>query len=277
MTLVVALNENNKIRLFCDTLISFDAKLGRSAYQTIKVLSLSPTMVMAFSGSHALAMEIFFDLYRDTSDFSDVEILAKNIQRLCFAVSKKFGEQSSPEFLLLYTIPKLTITKITDKNIIECPQYGWIGNASAAAKVSRVADLGHDAIRTEMSCLIADREFHDVGGFLVEMQSQDGGFKFCPYMILTSPKYIPVEGWNTINFGTAQTGGFGFTTITPLEPGRNGFGIFFFQGFVGLFFHIDVAGRKVETLRAYARSAEEFMQILAAEIGFQLEHCGSLG
>lgn len=275
MTLVIASKESNKIRLFGDTLISFEDKLGLSAYQTIKVLSLSPTVALAFSGSHDLALEIFFDLYRDTSGVSDAEILAQNILRLCSAVSKKFGEHSSPEFLLLCTTPKLTITKITDQHIIECPQYGWIGNASAAAKVSRVADLGHDAVRTEMSRMIADREFHDVGGFLVAMQSEDGRFKFCPYMKLTSPKYIPVEGWNTIDFGTAQTGGFGFTTITPLEPGRNGFGIFFFQGLIGLFFHIDVAGRKVETLKAYARSPEDFMQILAAEIGFPLEHCGS--
>ncbi|MHA4870736.1 hypothetical protein ACXZ1M_23880 [Duganella sp. PWIR1] len=277
MTLVIASKENNKIYLFSDTLISFDSKLGRSPYQTIKVLSLSPNVALAFSGSHDIALEIFFDLYRDTSASPDVEALARHIQQRCSAVSIKFGDESSPEFLLVCFNPELTITKITDQHIIECPQYGWISNARAAAKVSRVADLGQDAIRTEMSRMIIDSEFHDVGSYLVAMQSQDNGFKFCPYMILTSPKYIPVEGWSTIDFETAQTGSFGFTTITPLEPGRNGFGIFLFQGFVGLFFHIDIAGRRVEILKAYARSAEDFMQILSAEIGFPLEHCGSLG
>ena len=100
-----------------------------------------------------------------------------------------------------------------------------------------------------------------------------------PHMSLTSPYYLPKGSnkWETVDFGTAGTGGFGYTSITPKIQGTNGWGVFFFQGFCGYYFHIDLDKNSFERLRAFAKSADEFIDILQKEIGIELEYCGTLG
>jgi hypothetical protein len=43
-----------------------------------------------------------------------------------------------------------------------------------------------------------------------------------------------------MDFGTSETGVFGFTTVVPKKEGVNGWGLFYFQGMFGEFSHINI-------------------------------------
>ncbi|RLA06830.1 MAG: hypothetical protein DRQ51_08130 [Gammaproteobacteria bacterium] len=70
-----------------------------------------------------------------------------------------------------------------------------------------------------------------------------------------------------MSFGTNETGGFAWTTITPKERGKNGYGIYFFQGKFGYFYHINFSKNIAERLKVHANTADDFIQITSEEIG----------
>lgn len=279
MTLVLAEIRDEEIHLVADTLISFDARLGRKPYHALKILSLAPTTVLAFSGDHERAIQIFFDLYAMRAHELEILELAKLLAQLraqaSFPSSLK-GE--SPDFLIARTMPDACVYRINDHGVSKCSSYIWIGNPQAAASVAKDIDRDDQLdVAAAFQQIVHDGAFNDVGGHVVHVRGNGAGFKFIPHMRLISPRYVPVEGWNTVDFGNAQTGGYGFTTITPCDTGHNGYGVFFFQGGFGLFFHLNPARKICETLKAYAANSKEFIDILEREVGFTLEHCGSLG
>jgi hypothetical protein len=277
MTLVLASIHENEIHLKADTLISFDEKLGRTSYHALKILALSPTMVLAFSGNHELAIRIYFDLITTDRCKLGISELAHLLVDLRIKTSVDSPE-GPPDFLIASTEPVLVIYRINDFGISRSLTDSWIGNGAAAAVVAKTAALTASPYgNSGFDEIVNAGTFKDVGGHVVHMRGNTKGFKFIPKMKLVSPRYIPVEGWQTVDFGTAQSGGYGFTTITPCEPGCNGYGVFFFQGAFGLFLHIDITRRFCETLKAYAHTPTQFIDVLEQEIGVKLEHCGTLG
>jgi hypothetical protein len=279
MTLVLAAIRDEEIHLVADTLISFDARLGRQHYHALKILSLSPTTVLAFSGGHERALQIFFDLCTMRAyEFGILELanLIAHLRAQTPFPSLLSGD--APDFLIARTMPEVCVYRINDHGISKCSPHGWIGNPQAAAHVAKniTSDDRFD-ITAAFQQVVHHGVFSDVGGHIVHVRGDRAGFKFLPHMRLVSPRYIPVEGWNIVDFGNAQTGGYGFTTITPCDSGHNGYGVFFFQGGFGLFFYIDPAKKICETLKAYATTPKEFIEILEGEVGFPLDHCGALG
>jgi len=279
MTLVLAVVRDEEIHLMADTLISFDARLGRKPYHALKILSLSSITVLAFSGGHEHAMHIFFDLFSVRAHELEIFELAKLIEHLRSQISSRFPSSDEvPDFLIASTTPNICVYRINDHGVSLCSSFGWIGNPQAASYISKNihqdAQCNFSSVFRKMVC---DEIFGDVGGHVVRMRGTEAGFKFMPCMRLVSPRYILVEGWNTVDFGNAESGGYGFTSITPCESGKNGYGIFFFQGKLGHFFHVNPATRIGETLIAYALNSSEFIRIIEREVGFSLVHCGSLG
>jgi len=113
----------------------------------------------------------------------------------------------------------------------------WIGDQRAANFVATNCKEGTISdIERAFNLVIESSEYQTVGGYPVLSKGAQEEFKFVPYMRLISPRYIPKNGMQTIDFGTNQTGGYGYTTITPTAVGQNGFGLFFFQGRFGYFF-----------------------------------------
>lgn len=279
MTLVVSYIEKNEVYLYSDTLVSYSKSQGRRGFQILKILMLSPSLVLAFSGDPAQALHIYFDLVREKIPSRlKVSDIAHLLHARCAWITSELGSDASPDFLLAQVTPSPIVYRITDKEFRVCPQHAWIGNGEAAARVFRTPERNRTGVRDAMCMIISDAEFDDVGGHFVEVRGNASGFKFIPRLELTSPRYVPVEGWNTVNFGTAETGGFGFTTITPVEAGRNGFGVFYFQGFCGFFFFVNEEQGILETLTAKnVSNAESFMASLELEVKFRVEHCGSLG
>jgi hypothetical protein len=279
MTLVLAVIRGEEIHLMADTLISFDARLGQKPYHALKILSLSSTTVLAFSGGHEHAMRIFFNLFAARAHELQIFELAKLIEELRSKISSgASSDEAVPDFLIACTTPNACVYRINDHGVSMCSSYSWIGNPQAAAYVAKhiVANVQFD-VASVFRQIVCDSLFNDVGGYVVEMRGSRAGFKFTPYLRLVSPRYIPAEGWNSVDFGNAESGGYGLTSITPCKSGHNGYGIFFFQGRFGHFFHVDPTRKIGETLTAYASSSSEFVKIIEDEVGFALEHCGSLG
>lgn len=278
MTLVVSYIEDGEVYLYSDTLVSFSKQLGKPGFHVLKILMLSPTLVIAFSGAYQQALEVFFELIKQESPSQlSVRDLAHLLHLRCASISEELGQEVSPDFLLAKSGPEPIVYRITDQEFKACPQHGWIGNSEAAANVFRTPERNRTGIGRAMRAAVFNAEFDDVGGHFVEARGTAKGFRFIPKLELTSPMYPLSEGWSTVNFGTAETGGFGFTTITPVEAGQNGFGAFFFQGRFGFFFFVNKEKGICETLTAKAGSAENFIEALELEVGFKVEHCGSLG
>ena len=124
--------------------------------------------------------------------------------------------------------------------------------------------------------VIDSQNFLTVGGHCVVARGKLSGFNFVPYMKLSSPRFIPKnEEWESVNFGTALTGGFGFTTVVPSKEGTNGWGIFYFQGMFGEFWHVNLEKNICEVLKARAENVHNFIEIIQNEIGEELTYCGS--
>lgn len=88
-----------------------------------------------------------------------------------------------------------------------------------------------------------------------------------------APQQKIKEGeWVAIDFGTAATGGYSYTTIVPVESGISGWGIFYLQGAKGLYFD---GGRAAENTIKYACSSNSVSSLcreLEAKIGYRLLH-----
>lgn len=270
MTLVVSAIEGQEIWLFCDTKISAEGGQGKAPYHALRVLSLAPDTVLAFSGAHERALEIFYQLHACGAEKLEIEELAGVIAFLRSEAGH--DDVPAPEFLLARSHPEPVIFTINAQGIARSNDFTWIGNARAAAKLAEHDIFNNNALRQTMHALIADPEFDDLGGHLTIVKGNGHGFNFVPQTGKASPAFLPIEGWRSSDFGPSGPGAIGFTTITPREPGNNGFGIYFFQGRFGLFFHVDAERRINEVLKVFSATPQHFIDAVEAEVRFTLEY-----
>ena len=275
MTLVISSIVDGKIEILSDTLISYEASLGKKPDQALKLLALSPTIMMAYSGAHDRALSIYYQL-------CDIHIASLGVEAVLRALvalrtSDEFGSkdgQVPPDFLLASTEPNPIVYRITELGVSTGDRL-WIGNGQAVVRVmANEPEMGYERA---MEHVINDPIFEDVGGCLVKCKGTSMGFGFVQWMMLTSPRYVPDIGWSTVDWGTAETGGFAYTTVVPREPGISGFGVYFLQGRVGIFFRVDPAKRICEGIRLRAQDAEQFASVMGEEVGYALDCFGALG
>lgn len=271
MTLALALIDNGEVFLMADTQLTLPThKEGRPFYG-LKIFFLDKFTAVAYAGT---AGEVAHSRLFSILQMKGTE----DIRHLAEKISKHFDSQV--DFLLAKSGPSPTIAKVSEGMVASSSTGGlfWIGDTAAANFVTRgVAAPEGYRLQDRMEEAIASPCFSTVGGHVVTAKGCAMGFRFVPYMKLVSPMYAPEEGWQSVNFGNAEMGGFGYTTVTPREIGVNGWGVYYFQGKFGKYFRVDLENNIGEILKAHADNVEQFIDVLETEIGVQLEHCGSLG
>ncbi len=271
MSLCIAIIDNNEVFLMADTLLSFPEKTGKKPFHGLKIFFLNQNIAIAYSGAAGkIAHSRLYAIYTQGHK-GNIKLLAKQI-------CKSFDDKV--DFLLAQSGEKPMITKISEGkiSILEDDGIYWIGDADAANYVSKLDGNNRFQLQYNFENVIANSQFPTVGGHCVVARGKIEGFKLIPYMGLISPNYVQkTEDWETVDFGSAQTGGFGYTTVTPSKEGINGWGIFYFQGMYGQFWRVDFELNVLEVLKAYAANVEEFIKIIQDEIDIELDYCGSLG
>ncbi|MBV7536877.1 hypothetical protein KW842_13995 [Duganella sp. sic0402] len=202
MTLIVSYIEDGEVYLYSDTLVSFSKQQGKPGFHVLKILMLSPTLVIAFSGAYRQALEVFFDLIKQESPPQlSVGDLAHLLHLRCASISEELGREVSPDFLLAQSGPEPIVYRITDQEFKACPQHGWIGNGEAAAKVFRAPERNRTGIGRAMRATVFNAEFDDVGGHFVEARGTTKGFRFVPKLCSGQP--IPDT---TLSFSSVTAG-----------------------------------------------------------------------
>lgn len=272
MTLIISTIENNEIFLLADSQITFPVHTYEKPFDALKMFFFDQRTAIAYSGTSLYAHQIIFQIYKKYNTDEGLESLADSINRLR-------DKEANPDFLLARASNLPEIIKISDSGVSKLnTKFTWIGDQDAANFVAKnfkggsIFDLEKIFNQT-----VQHPEFPTVGGYSILARGTSKGFKFVPYMNLISLRYIPEPGEHTVDFGTNQTGGYGFTTITPTEIGQNGFGLFFFQGRFGYFFHVDLMNNIAERLKGHAVTPDEFIELVTKDTSIQLEYCGKLG
>lgn len=270
MSLGIAVIENSNVFLMADTQLSFPENSGKKPLFGLKVFFLDKHTAIAYSGTAGEAAHSrLYAIYKQ-GDLGDLINLAEQIH-------SSFDQEV--DFLLTKTGKMPSIVKISSGKISIQSAKGiyWIGDGDAARFVANTTTHNADQLEKGLRLAIEDSRFSTVGGHAVIARGGIEGFRFIPYMNLVSPNYFVKEDWQTVNFGTSQTGGFAYTTIVPTEAGTNGWGVFYFQGLFGKYWHVDLESNACEVLVAHAQNVEDFIKLIQHETGTKLGFCGSLG
>lgn len=277
MTLAISMNEQSKLYIVSDTKLSYEIErntvdgidLPESA---LKTFFLSPQISITYAGTTQIAHDIIKEAAIHASNGESLTAIASILQQHC-------NRMDGVEFLLggmtdTYQTYKVTPSIFSTGN----DRVKWIGNPRAADAVLKGVELSPYDLASRFQGVLDDRQFDDVGGIAVVASANAQGFKFVPHMKLVSPYYREQleAGWQTVNWGSAATGGYAYTTITPVDVGNNGWGIHFFQGNCGYFFRADIRLNIYEKLTWKNTSLENAISALQQEIGFRVEFCGYL-
>ena len=287
MTLVAGWLRKNKVYLCADTKLTPPDWALNEPREGLKVFFIGTHIAVAYAGSR-LAHHVISDCARCISNQGGVEEVLDILQqgRRSLSTSPGNAPDQTPDFLVatcsesprLYLIDQAGPAR--EERLLGC-----IGNHDAASEVMRLLQ-SRDLEQTNpiypadvIEQIITDERFEGVGGYPVLACGKRDGFRFVPFMKLVSPRYIPKqeERWTAVNFGTAETGGFGYISITPSYPGRNGHGFYFPQGRLGIFYSADLINERFERLRGNTASAAEFSALVSKDIGYEVVPCGELG
>ena len=271
MTLVLAHVENEEVYLLADTRMTYDDdSLGKKPFDALKIFFFNPRIAIAYAGlqkpAHEIIMQVYLEQYWD-----DAEKLSSRVAEL--------NNRNGADFLVAESGGNKKVIKVHSGGCTTLTSWGWIGDSGAANHIAS-AYTGNEIfeISKYFDSVTADPEFPKVGGYSVLARGNKQGFKFIPHMKLTSPKYIPTpDQWQTIDFGTARSGGFGYTTLSSPKHGDNGWGVYFFQGQFGYYFNVQLKESKFEILTGYANTVDGFIRLVENDIKQNLEYCGLLG
>lgn len=277
MTLAISVLDDEQVYFVSDTKLSYDQE--RNPVEGIerpnlglKTFFLTTKLCVAFSGITSEAMQVVWLAHKLALQGVSAEIIAKYL-------ANQSNLRESVDFLLADVSAQPTIYKIS-KDIFARGKKGifWIGDADVANVVLKDVDNASGfEIASKFQSIIDENKFSSVGGIATCARGKKEGFKFVGQMRLVSPKYVPPQNeWYSIDWGSAATGGFGYTTLIPVEIGKNGWGVHFFQGNCGYFFKTDLVGENERLVWNNCR-LEDAIEALNADSGYAVEHCGKLG
>lgn len=280
MTLVVARKVRGTVHVLADSLVSGPGTNLRQPEYTLKVFSAGSNILIGYSGSPELA------------HVAIVRAWPHLAQEDCETAINVLSQVEGVEFLLVH---RDEITRISQVEVSRQLPANWIGE-QAAWRRFRAASLTFDALpdpstwsaarsaedgtllRKAFDEVVSDQTISTVGGPVVIATSGASGSAYLSYAEFTSPSVSPKSGaWESIDFGDASRGGFGFTTITPRDRGISGWGRFYFQGFRGFYFYADPARNLFVKCEGNARTADEFCNALTVQVGHGTSYCGQLG
>jgi hypothetical protein len=274
MSLGIVAIENSEVLLMADTQLTFPEHSGKKPLFGLKVSFLDSNTAIAYAGAGPeVAHGRVYGIYKQ-GHRGDLDILAQQIH-------SSFDRKV--DFLLARTGTEPSIAKVANGQIAFQSGKGvfWVGDANAAHFVADSTTYSLYQLQDGLSKAIDDPRFPTVGGHCVVARGTTHGFRFVAHMKLVSPPCRQCSpggmGWQPVNFGTAETGGFGYTTIVPKQAGTNGWGVFYFQGRFGKYWHVDLETDMCEILKAHAQNVMDFVKLIQDETGVELEYGGSIG
>jgi len=292
MTLIVAKIIENQIVILSETLIKGPDhhNLNDNVHNFLKVFFLDKEYTIAYSGIKKYAHEIIKKIDLNINNFNSMIEIANYI----LSLKKDYANNSiscenNPDFLIFQKNNFDTIIEVKGLTQPKASNNSaWIGNHLAFNKFQEnylKSNNSKDKLNRFQSAfkeVCIDPVFNDLGENIITIIGDKKGFRYIPYMTLTSPIYSvlpPIQNSEkvyTVQWGNAEKGGFGYTIITPTETFQNGYGFYYFQGKYGIFYHIDVRNDIAETLKAYADNAKDFIGIIEKETQLRLEYVGLL-
>src|SRR5665213_1198091 len=274
MTLVVARRQGSDIYIVADTLISGGHSSRRTPDYGLKILAINSQTMVAYAGSPELAHR----LVKEAIDKSACQ--THQFLNALYGLREKIGD-AELDFIV---VEKNGIVCLKDGLMERDVPAAWIGDAGAFNQFQHMLHESGDGplgtrMNRAMEKVCSSTEIDSVGGPFVAAGLTKNEMRYTGLVHLVSPNYFvqPDLGWQTIDFGTAATVGFGFTTILPPRSGLCGWGIYYFQGGCGFYFDVDLSVMKFELLKGYATTAEEFCRLLEPEIGYLPVFAGQLG
>jgi hypothetical protein len=229
MTLAVATIHGDEVFLLADLQLSYelDTNVDDRPNTALKIFFLSKYVAVAYAGTTEIAHNVIREAVSRATSL-DVYDIADFLREKC-------REHTDIEFLLMNAQPPAAIYKVNSR-IFASATHGqyWIGASEAADVLFAGSVINPFSLETRFQSLLDSRKFPGVGSIVTSAKAANGLVKFQPKLILTSPYYVPQAKSDTVDFGDAARGGFGYTTLTPCEPDQNGWGSIFFRGFSGI-------------------------------------------
>lgn len=273
MTLAVASVNDGEAHLFADLRLSYELETNSDddsrPVAALKILFVSESVAVAYAGT---TEDAHLSIRQAIESVKDVN--AKNIAEF---LRKKCQDNDGVEFLLISAETPASIFKITSRIFSSSTQgQYWIGDHEAANALLNETILESILLERAFQTILDAQKFSSIGGIVTTAKASNGRVRFQPKMHLVSPYYLLQTQERSVDFGDAQRGGFGYTTLTPREPGKNGWGVHFFQGYIGYFFKVNLALNRFERL-TWKSNLDGAIEALNADLGFEVESCGKLG
>lgn len=298
MTLIVAKAIGNIAWLVADTLITSPGGDLRRREYALKIFKLSQNTIVAYSGAPEIAHRLFrataqlaedamvgefvHFLLSQTRDDSIDFILAQN-GRLHVISDGVYQPNAPVAYLgdhaasiafaghLELSSENNAIPKQLSQAMLQIVAVDSI--AATSPEATRVGFALYDA----MQLVSNDSNHWTVGGPAVLACSANDFANYALFSRHNSPAFVPAqeEGWHSVDFGDASSGGHSFTVITSLERSAvSVWGIFHKQGNFGRVFIADLAQGKFMKIEGRAPNAVAFCSAISGEHGIQVTCAG---
>lgn len=275
MTLVVARKRLGTVWIVADTLITGGHENLRKPDLGLKVFALSQDTLVSYAGDQFLAHRALVMAQSQTREPCHDHVL------------QALESQTEVDFIV---VKKDNISTIKKGSLVRNVMKAWIGDPDGSSKfqehelnllrnsvVEQKRQLGV-LLASALQRVVDDASVMSVGGPVVVANSGKSGSAYLRQMQLTSPRFVPSEGgWRSVDFGTAVTGGYGFTTVTPTKLGISGWGIYYYQPQKGIFFSADLRKNKFEVFQGASPTAQGFCDSISANVKYDVKPCGQLG
>jgi hypothetical protein len=222
------------------------------AVAALKTVILSDDLLVAYSGNVEVALATLRAL---PSARQEANATARALSDSCVAANGKV------EYLLAQRPGRLM--RVTEESIEDDLETGWVGSQQAwtiyqeayanavtgpPLRISGISPEGPlplpaedwDALQRMNAGIVAvvQAELNDVGEAMVFATASTPGFHYQPQAVLeaTHEQVISGEGWVPSDWGSAATGGFGYSVMTPTGSGIGAIALYFPHGQLGLLY-----------------------------------------
>jgi hypothetical protein len=253
------MGESGRVRVVADLRVTDSNDIRRGyPFGALKSVILSETILVGSAGNAELAMHTLRRLPAQPARVDDVLPL--------LAESSATAGSGNAAVDYLVAVAREGIWRVTHQGVHESARTGWIGDARAfvvfqrgyhetpvsepivVPGISSQTPLPVSKEELEESLRMAngilrlelDDSIDTVGeAFISAVSPRAGGFRYEQQAMLTADHEQIVTGgeWIAADWGTVAEGGFGYSTLVPVEPGIGMLGLYFPHAGLGLLYH----------------------------------------
>lgn len=266
MTLIVARIIEDEIVVLADAKITNPSILRNNPLTGALKLIATNDVCIGYAGSYCVALDAIRDIRaRNTTDVGEIE-------DILFAAHTTSNMEA--DFIIASHIQGPRLTAISNSSVSTGNSAAWIGDINAFTAYQRqyhnISTTDEDSrMNNAMNEIIREGIFSSVGNFVTGVRGTSSGFRYCSSIqIFPISQTIPSGSWTTIQFGSAQQGGYAYSIMIPLTPNTGVIGVYFFQGRVGALYH------PIEQDHAIIYSNvnfEEFKEAVYSDYGLQID------